>query len=513
MADAHYRRILIIVNLEILEQYGELEKIGQPVTVDAKQEDTAQQPTAVPANGFYGNRPAQQEQATSLPSRSTHNSASDGSHGNLYPLEALSPFAHRWTIKVRVTHKTEIKSWHNKNGEGRLFSVHLLDESGEMRATAFSTSNDQFDSIHELLQEGSVYYISTPCIVKHAKKQFSQLNSEYELTFERDTRVEKAEDQASVPQVKYNFTSIGDLASVEKDTTIDTIGILKEVGEVSQITSKTTSKPYDKRDLTLVDNTLHSVRLTIWGNQATNFDTPVESVIAFKGVKVSDFGGRSLSLLSSGSMTINPDIDEAHKLKGWYDGQGHADQFSTHAALGTGSNFAGRDVYKTIAEVKDEKLGMNPEKADYFNIKATIVFFKDTVAYPACQSTDCNKKVVEIDVGQWRCERCDKTWDKPQYRYIMSVNVSDHTGQLWLNIFDNEGRIILGRPADEVEEIRQNGDKVALDAIMQEAMCKSYVFRCKAKMDTFNDEQKYVLSFLCQLCFMLTSSLGSVIKS
>jgi replication factor A1 len=115
--------------------------------------------------------------------------------------------------------------------------------------------------------------------------------------------------------VRFNFTSVGDLQTVE-NTTIDTIGVLKEVGETSQITSKTTSKPYDKRELTLVDNTNYSVRLTIWGNTATSFDITPESVIAFKGVKVSDFGGRSLSLLSSGSMTVDPDIDEAHKLKG-----------------------------------------------------------------------------------------------------------------------------------------------------------------------------------------------------
>ncbi|GKZ52122.1 replication factor A protein 1, partial [Aspergillus brasiliensis] len=124
-----------------------------------------------------------------------------------------------------------------------------------------------------------------------------------------------AEDQSDVPQVRFNFTSIGDLQSVEKDTTIDVIGVLKQAMEVSQITSKTTNKPYNKRELVMVDNTGFSVRLTIWGTTALNFNALPESVIAFKGVKVSDFGGRSLSLLSSGSMAVDPDIEEAHKLK------------------------------------------------------------------------------------------------------------------------------------------------------------------------------------------------------
>lgn len=218
--------------------------------------------------------------------------------------------------------------------------------------------------------------------------------------------------------MRFNFTSIGDLQSVEKDTTIDTIGILKEVGETSQIVSKTTSKPYDKRELTLVDNSGFSVRLTIWGNSATTFDVQPESVIAFKGVKVSDFGGRSLSLLSSGSMTVDPDIDEAHKLKGWYDAQGRNDNFASHANMGASMGAAGgrMDPVKSILQVKEENLGMS-ENTDYFTTRATIIYIKqDSFAYPACLSADCNKKVVQIDDGQWRCEKCDRTHPKPEYR-------------------------------------------------------------------------------------------------
>lgn len=45
--------------------------------------------------------------------------------------------------------------------------------------------------LYDLFQEGSVYYISSPCRVQIAKKQFSNLNNDYELTFEKDTIVEK----------------------------------------------------------------------------------------------------------------------------------------------------------------------------------------------------------------------------------------------------------------------------------------------------------------------------------
>jgi ssDNA-binding replication factor A large subunit len=47
-----------------------------------------------------------------------------------------------------------------------------------------------------------------------------------------------------------------------------------------------------KRELIVVDDSKSSVRLTLWGKQAEQFNTAVGSVIAFKGVRVSEFNGK-----------------------------------------------------------------------------------------------------------------------------------------------------------------------------------------------------------------------------
>ena len=325
------------------------------------------------------------------------------------------------------------------------------------------------------------------------------------------TNIFQAEEQNGVPQVRFSFTSIRDLQNVEKDTTIDTIGILKEVSDTSQVTSKTTSKPYEKRELTLVDNTGYLVRLTIWGNTATAFDVALESVIAFKGVKVSDFNGRSLSLLSSGSLTVNPDIDEAHKLKGWYDAEGRNDAFTSHAGLGGSVGVTGSrdDSIKTILQVMDENLGMS-ETTDYFALKATITHVKqESFSYAACLTPDCNKKVVQEDEGQWVCARCEKSHPKPSYRYVLSVKVSDHTGLLWLSCFDDVARAIMNMSADRLTELKENNEKAATE-VFQEATFKTWLFKCRAKMDTFGDQQKYVPMFLDLLIVMLMALQGTV---
>jgi len=454
------------------------------------EEDAKPVNTTIARDGFYGNKPeapAKQQQA--LPSRAAPTSSA--SHANIYPIEGLSPYAHKWTIKARVTNKSEIRTWHNTNGEGKLFSVNLLDDSGEIKATGF---NDQCDQLYDVFQEGSVYFISSPCRVNLAKKQYSNLSNDYELTFDRDTMVEKAEDSENVPQVRYNFTEIAGLQDVDKDATIDVIGVLKEVAEVGEIISKTTSKAYQKRELTLVDKSGYSVKLTVWGKLASSFDANIESVVAFKGAKVSDFGGRSLSLLSSGSMSVDPDITEAHQLKGWYDSQGRSETFMAHTGMSSmGAAGGRRDETKTIAQVRDEGLGTN-ENPDYFSVKATIVYIKqESFSYPACLSADCNKKVTDMGDGTWRCEKCDINHPKPEHRYIMTLSVTDHTGQIYLNAFDDVGKMVMGKTADQIMEIKENGDAAEE---FENANHRTYTFKCRAKMDTFQDQQRYFSLFL-----------------
>ncbi|KAF2134639.1 replication protein-like protein A 70 kDa DNA-binding subunit [Dothidotthia symphoricarpi CBS 119687] len=484
------KNILIIMELEVLEHYGEHEKIGQPeVLTDAK---TVPQPGGISGDGFYGSKPAPAAapapQQRSIPVHQSNPATS--THPNLYPIESLSPYAHKWTIRARCTNKGDMKEWHNAKGTGKLFSVNLLDDTGEIRATLF---NEVAERLYPVFEVGTVYYISAPCRVTLAKKQFSNLPNDYELSFERDTEVEKAEDQDNKPQIRFNFTKIGDLNSVEKDTTIDTVGVLKEVAEINTITSKTTNKDFSKRELTLADDSQTSVRLTIWGKTAESFEAPLESIIAFKGVKVSDFGGRSLSLLSSGTMMVDPDIDEAHKLRGWFNAVGQNATFSTHQNMAPSSGSGGKNESKIISSILEEESYLQ-DTPTYLSLRASVVYVKNTtVAYPACSTQGCNKKVIEDNPGSWWCEKCQTSFPEPQYRYVLSVNVADHTGTLWLSCFDEAGQAIVGLSANEAMKAKlddEENDTQHFMTIMQDATCKTFNFRVRAKMETYQDQPK-----------------------
>ena len=249
-----------------------------------------------------------------------------------------------------------------------------------------------------------------------------------------------------------------------------------------------------KRDLTLVDMTQNCIKLTLWGQsaeQANYFDYPV---IAIKGVKVSDYGGRSLSTMTSSLINLNPDIRESHELRGWYDTMGAAlPTMSVSSAINNQNSMQANEERKLISAVKEENLGRS-DKPDFYSMLASVIFVKgENMYYTACPSDGCNKKVISEGSNSWRCEKCQKSFDRCDYRYIMSVHVGDFTGQMWVNLFNESGEMLLGgRKAEEMESIRQSNED-EFQQILRDSCFKSFIFKMKAKQEMYNVSETIIL--------------------
>jgi len=94
-----------------------------------------------------------------------------------------------WTTKAKVMNKSDIRTWDTASGSGKLFSMDLKDESGEIRITAFK---DQCDRLYDKAFVGKEYFFSN-CAVKAANRLYSNLNNEYEMFFGENSIMELAE--------------------------------------------------------------------------------------------------------------------------------------------------------------------------------------------------------------------------------------------------------------------------------------------------------------------------------
>lgn len=75
----------------------------------------------------------------------------------LMTIKDLSQYTARWQVKAKVLVKSDIRKYSNQKGEGRFFSVDLMDRSGEsIRGTFFNKACDRFEAY---IQEGKTYMV------------------------------------------------------------------------------------------------------------------------------------------------------------------------------------------------------------------------------------------------------------------------------------------------------------------------------------------------------------------
>lgn len=481
------RRVVVILDMEVVKSADQMEgKLGDPTPYVEGQSKAPQ--TVAPAvrplqpqNGGDGSM--HRGPAHSFGKKPMAAPNTPGGSSKVVPIASLNPYQSKWTIRARVTNKSSIRTWSNSRGDGKLFSMELVDESGEIRATGF---NQEVDKFYSLIEQGKVFYISKGTL-KIANKQFSSLKNDYEMTLNGETSIIPCEDSTDVPMLQCDFISIADLEAREKDSVVDVIGVCKSVEDVARITTKN-SREVSKRNIQLMDMSGKVIQLTMWGNDAETFDGTGQPILAIKGARLSDFGGRSLSTQFSSTVMINPEIPEAYKLRGWYDKEGHAmDGQSMTEMRGPGGG--GNTNWKTLTEVKNEQLG-HGDKADYFSCVATIVYMrKENCLYQACPSKDCNKKVVDQQNGMFRCEKCDKEFPDFKYRLMLSANIADFGDNQWVMCFQDSAETILGQNSAYLGQLKDSNE-AAFDEVFQHANFNTFLFRNRVKLETYNDESR-----------------------
>lgn len=422
----------------------------------------------------------------------------------VYPILSLNPYQGNWTIKVRVTSKSPLRTFKNARGNGNVFNVELTDEDGtQIQATMFKDAADKF---YDVLQMDKVYYISKGSL-RMANKQYATVKNDYEMTLNANSEViEAAEEDASfkLPSTAYNFTKIGELGQhISSKKFVDVLGVVQSVGPLITVNRKSNNEEIPKRDVVLVDQSQQTVVLTLWNNTAEKegaaladiaSDSPI---LMAKGLRLSDFQGVSLSSTMNTMVVINPDISNAKDLQSWYEQDGKSASLTpAGAGLPGGTNqsrssFADRAV---LSEITQPSVGEG--KPVYFNVRAYISFIKPDQAmwYLACQT--CNRKAVEESTSSYWCEGCQKHSGTCSRRYIMQAKVLDSSGEAWVSAFNEQAESVLGVSANKLSEMRNQAgdDNHEYERAVRKAMWQPRVYRISAAQTEYMGEKRQRLT-------------------
>ncbi|KAL6633431.1 hypothetical protein ACP70R_026102 [Stipagrostis hirtigluma subsp. patula] len=415
----------------------------------------------------------------------------------IIPINALNPYQGRWAIKARVTAKGEIRRYNNSKGGGKVFSFDLLDsDGGEIKVTCFNALVDRF---YDAVEVGKVYIVSRGSL-KPAKKDYNHLNNEWEIFLESQSTIELCPDEnSSIPAQRFNFTSIDKIEDAQNNAILDVIGVVTSVNPTVTVQRKNGMET-QKRVITLKDMSGRSVEVTMWGEfcnrEGLQLQEMVECgafpVLAVKAGKVNDYSGKSVGTISSSKLFIDPDLPEAHSLRQWFDCGGR--DASTQSISRDVTPAASRnEIRKTVAQIKDENLGLG-DKPDWVTVKAAVIFLKtDSFYYTACPNVvgdrQCNKKVTKADSGNWLCDKCNQEFPECDYRYLLQLQIQDHSGTTWATAFQETAQELLGCSARELSTLKENEDPRYTEILIQ-CLYQDYLLRLKVKEESYGDERR-----------------------
>jgi replication factor A1 len=416
--------------------------------------------------------------------------------GAFFPISELSTYHSKWTIRARVTSKSQVRTF--RNGDGKVFSVDLLDaEGGDIRASFF---NDAVTKFHDKLQKGKCYTFSGGS-VKVANRQFNQSNHRYELTFDKACQIEEVED---VAQIEKNFFKFVDLRSVQSKAvpfTADLCGVIAGFQPKVAFTSKD-GKELVKREITVADDTATSMTVTLWGDRAKQEDTVFAGnpVVVLKGVGVKEWnGGRSGSLLESGDLVFDAKLLEAQRVKLWWSEGGSNKEIKTLSVSGTARRGPSGTAVEDLGDLRrcsEQVLGDEGKVFTVFARLSQVQMRKQGEAQPmtymSCQEPKegnglpCNRRVDESGF----CAACNRA-GRAAPRLILRCKFSDFADSPWLTTFHEAAQKVVGLSAEQIKSLEDGEGREAAEAAVRKAYLQEPMrLTVRAKLDSYNGEPR-----------------------
>uniref|UniRef100_A0A915N4P8 Replication protein A subunit n=2 Tax=Meloidogyne TaxID=189290 RepID=A0A915N4P8_MELJA len=407
-------------------------------------------PTKTEPENAWGTSSAKRGRNNSSPERQplTKRQPNASAMPGIVPIGLITPYCNKWRICGIVSSKDpQIKEFTNAKGKFRVFGFVLTDQSSSsIRISAFSEVADKY---FPMLENGQAYYVSGGAragSVKAANKQFNNTGHDYEIVLDRDSEIVYCNDKFEPPKLRLKPVHLVNIPQHANEC-VDVQAVVERVGEPTQVMSRKDQRLLDKREVFLVDKSGTEICLTLWNEMVQSFEVEPGKVIGIKGAVVREFnGGFSLSNTTGTQIIEDPEGDFTRQLYQWYRDQKPLQEIKSLTIKTDFATVIERDL-RLIGPLLQHGIDRDSEKGQYLYIKGM-----------ACPVKGCRKK-LQMEGNQYRCEKCNQTFDNYSNILMLQLEVADFTGTVWMTMFDELATSLLETSADELAQLQRDDDQ------------------------------------------------------
>ena len=90
--------------------------------------------------------------------------------------------------------------------------------------------------------------------------------------------------------------------------------------------------------------------------------------------------------------------------------------------------------------------------------------------------------VKPVDSRNSRNRLIFRRFAAPSYRYIVNLEIMDHTGSTYVSMFNEDAEVLLGMRAEQLNELMLS-NKDECDKVFKRSLFKEYVFTLRVKVE------------------------------
>ena len=413
-------------------------------------------------------------------------------------LKQLTTFSRDFMILIRVTKKSEIKTFETRNNsmgtqsQGKLFYFIVLDRDGnEMQCTCFNKAVDKF---FDIIEEDETYEIKGG-YVKLNDKKYTRIKSDYKIVLDENSKITKKFDNGTIKKNNMNIVRIKDIQNMNLYSIVDLCVVVLNVGEKMIKNTRNGSQPLKK--IVVGDVSKYKIEISLW---RVHSDTNVKfgDILLINNVKIGEYKGRTLTTFDETCIKINPpltneyvkeldDFLQKNELKGeWLDLENTSEmKTETKEESDNYTSVHIRDVLESLDEYEDVS---NLSKVTAI---VTQILHNEKNFYLGCSDRNCKRKLkLEGDSDEYICPNCRKSTKTPTYYYTLSLRVKDASTEYWIDIFGKTAESIMKCTAEEYKNILESRDEEKLKEITHKVEFKVFNFWVKPKIQTYNTVSK-----------------------